>query len=85
MKKLTLIVLSFVFTASGCASVRAGLATASAANIQGCRPEELQVSDTYGSNPFAGPSWKATCHQQVYECSGYMQIASSVKCHPIAN
>ena len=63
---------------SGC--IRAGLATASARRIQGCRPEELAVSNTYISNPTAGPSWKATCRNATYECSGFMQLPSSVKC-----
>lgn len=84
MKKLVLAVLA-ASSVSGCAAVRSGLANASAQHIRGCSAQELQVSNTYGANPFSGPSWKATCHDEVYECTGYMQVASTVKCHRLAN
>lgn len=85
MKKLTVLASLLVLASSGCASMRAGLASASAPHIQGCSAEEIEASNTYGANPFSGPSWKATCHGRVYECSGYYQVASTVKCHPLAN
>lgn len=86
MKRSSVVVLavlaSFCF---GCASARQGLARASASHIQGCSADEIEASNTYGANPFSGPSWKATCRDEVYECTGYPQVASSVKCHRLPN
>jgi hypothetical protein len=74
-----------ILSSSGCAAIRGGLASASAAHIPGCSADELEVSNTYGANPTTGPKWKATCHDQVYECVGYMQLPSTVKCHELTN
>lgn len=63
-----------------CAAIKSGLASASASRIRGCTADQLDVSDTYGSDPVNGPKWKATCGAQVYECQGYMQLPQTVKC-----
>ncbi len=65
----------------GCAAAKGMMVHASAQHIRGCNPSELAVSNTYGSNPVTGPSWKAVRRQETYECTGYPQIAATVRCH----
>lgn len=85
MKKTALLLSFLVLSASGCGAMRRGLASASARHINGCSAEEIEASNTYGVNPFSGPSWKATCRGEVYECSGYFQVESTVKCRRVVN
>lgn len=85
MKKTAMFLCILLVSASGCGAMRRGLASASAQHIRGCSAEEIEASNTYGANPFSGPSWKATCRGEVYECSGYFQVASTVKCRRVTN
>ncbi|MEW6434035.1 MAG: hypothetical protein AB1730_21245 [Myxococcota bacterium] len=87
MKTLLLVIFLLVscVTASGCAGMRSSLASASARHIPGCAAEEIEASNTYGANPFSGPSWKATCRGEVYECTGYPQAPDTVKCRKLVN
>lgn len=82
MHKLLLVAL-VIGSSFSCAAMRSGLANASAQHIRGCRAQELEVSNTSGANPFSGPSWTAICHGETYQCTGYMQVASTVKCHRV--
>ena len=60
--------------------MRARLANVSAPHIDACTAKELKVSNTYAPDPIGGPTWKATCKEEVYECKGHPQLSSTVAC-----
>ncbi len=81
-RSLTLMLLLLTI---GCAAMRNRMAEVSARRIQSnCAPEQLKVSDTYNKpGNFTGTFWNVTCEDQVFECSGFPQLESSIKCTPV--